>query len=264
MGAVPLKITFLGSGTSQGVPVLACDCEVCRSTDLRDKRLRSALLVESPTTTLVIDTGPDFRQQLLKTQTRQLDAVLFTHEHKDHLAGLDDVRAFNFRQQSDMPLYCSASVETAIRRDFYYAFSDNPYPGVPKLSPIRIDKSTPFRVGDIHVQPIEVWHHKMPVFGFRFGDFCYITDANRIESEELDKMYDLNTLVVNALRIQPHISHFNLNEALTLAEQLKPDRTFFTHISHYLGKHEDVSRILPDSCALAFDGLSFFVSGKEI
>jgi phosphoribosyl 1,2-cyclic phosphate phosphodiesterase len=262
MPAVPLKITILGSGTSQGVPVLACKCEVCLSQDLRDKRLRSSILVESPTTTLVVDTGPDFRQQLLKNGTERLDAVLFTHEHKDHMAGLDDVRAFNFSQASDMPLYCSESVEGAIRRDFYYAFSDNPYPGVPKLNPVRIHKDESFWIGDIHVQPVMVWHHKMPVFGFRFGDFCYITDANRIDDEELQKMKGLNFLVINALRVQEHISHFNLKQALEVVDTLKPAKTFFTHISHYLGLHEKVSQALPTSTALAFDGLSFFVSGR--
>ncbi len=252
--AIPLKITFLGTGTSQGVPVIACDCEVCTSTNSKDKRLRSSILVETAHTRVVIDTGPDFRQQMLREQVKNLDAVLFTHEHKDHVAGLDDVRAFNFAQKTDMPLYCTPQVETALRREFHYAFAEKKYPGVPNLE-LKTIGLEPFQIGDVHIIPIQVMHHRLPVLGFRIGDFCYVTDANYIAPEELQKMEGAKTIALNALRLEPHVSHFNLAEAVSLIRHLAPEEAWFTHISHYLGRHEEVSQSLPKGMQLAYDGL---------
>ena len=253
-----IRLTFLGTGTSQGVPVIACQCEVCTSEDTRNQRLRSSVLIQSETTTVVIDTGPDFRQQMLKAKPQRLDAVVFTHEHKDHVAGLDDVRAFNFKQKQDMPLYCTAQVETALRREFHYAFAEHKYPGVPNLEFRRIENK-PFKVGDLEFIPIQVLHHRLPVFGFRIGDITYITDANAIEPAELEKVKGSKVLILNALRIASHVSHFNLTEAINLAEYIAAEQTYFTHISHYLGLHETVSQSLPDSVALAVDGMEIWV-----
>jgi len=253
-----IRLSFLGTGTSQGVPVIACHCVVCSSLDHRDQRLRSSVMIQSETTTVVIDTGPDFRQQMLRAKPERLDAVVFTHEHKDHVAGLDDVRAFNFKQNQDMPLYCTERVETALRREFHYAFDEHKYPGVPNLEFRRI-KNSPFMVGDLEFIPIQVLHHRLPVLGFRIGDLTYITDANAIEPSELEKVKGSRVLVLNALRIAPHVSHFNLKEAINLAEYINAKQTYFTHISHYLGLHESVSQSLPDSIALAEDGLQISV-----
>ncbi len=249
-----LTITFLGTGTSSGIPMIACDCEVCTSTDKHDNRLRSSILVQSAHTTLVVDTTPDFRYQLLRTNTRHLDAVLFTHPHKDHMAGLDDIRAFNFISQKAMNIYANSLTEEAVRRDFYYAFTDTKYPGVPELNLITIDES-PFVIGDIPVQPIQVMHHKMPVFGFRFNDFTYITDANKIDELEKQKIKGSKVLVLNALRKKAHISHFTLDQAVALALELEVPEVYFTHISHQLGKHEDINHELPPHIRLAYDGL---------
>jgi phosphoribosyl 1,2-cyclic phosphate phosphodiesterase len=255
----PLKITFLGTGTSQGVPVIACHCEVCKSTNPKDQRLRSSILIESPETTLVIDAGPDFRQQMLRAGVQKLDAVVMTHEHKDHLAGLDDVRAFNFKQQVDMPVYCTPSVETALRREFHYAFSEKKYPGVPEITPITIHPQQPFSLGDLWIEPVEVMHHKLPVLGFRIGKFTYITDAKTIADAELEKIKGSTHLVLNALRIKPHLSHLNLDEALVLMDQLKPSHGYFIHMSHLLGLHDVINQDLPSHIQLAFDGLSIEV-----
>jgi phosphoribosyl 1,2-cyclic phosphate phosphodiesterase len=249
-----LTITFLGTGTSTGIPMIGCDCDVCGSTDSRDKRLRSSIMVQSATTTLVVDTTPDFRYQMLRLNVRHLDAVLFTHPHKDHIAGLDDVRAFNFFMQKPMEVYANTLTEEALRRDFYYAFAETKYPGVPEIELITIDE-TPFQVGDIPVQPIMVWHHKMPVYGFRFHDFTYITDANRIDEEEKEKIRGSKILVINALRKAPHISHFSLEEAISLVDELNIPEAYFTHISHQLGFHEQVNAALPQHIRLAYDGL---------
>lgn len=250
----PLKITFLGTGTSSGVPMIGCDCEVCTSSDKKDNRLRSSILVQSPTTTLVVDTGPDFRYQMLRQKIKHLDAVVFTHPHKDHLAGLDDIRAFNFFSKKPMELYADSLTEEAVRRDFHYAFSDTKYPGLPELSFNTITLE-PFVVGDIPIVPVMVWHMKMPVLGFRFGKFTYITDANRIEEGEKEKIRGSELLVLNALRKQKHISHFSLEEAIEMAQELKMPVTYFTHISHQLGRHSDIEAELPDGIHLAYDGL---------
>lgn len=250
----PLKITFLGTGTSTGVPMIACPCDVCASTDTHDKRLRSSILVESPTTTVVVDTTPDFRYQMLRAQVRKLDAVIFTHPHKDHLAGLDDVRAYNFFQRRPMDLYANEMTQEAIVREFPYAFADTRYPGIPELRLNRIHEE-PFTIGDIDITPIQVWHMKMPVLGFRFGDFTYITDANRIEDHQREKIRGSRQIVLNALRHEKHLSHFSLNEAIDEVRYLRVPQAWFTHISHQLGKYADINPSLPPGMQLAYDGL---------
>ncbi len=234
--------------------MIACTCEVCTSTDPHDKRLRSSIMVQSENTVLVVDTTPDFRYQMLRTGTSHLDAVLFTHPHKDHIAGLDDIRAFNFFTKKAINIYANALTEEAIRRDFYYAFADNRYPGVPEMNMTTIDESF-FFVGDIPVQPVQVLHHKMPVFGFRFGDFTYITDASKIEDHEKEKIKGSKVLVLNALRKETHVSHFTLADAVNMAMELEVPEVYFTHISHQLGKHEDINSELPQHIRLAYDGL---------
>lgn len=238
--------------------MVACDCAVCRSDDMRDKRLRTSILVQSATTTFVVDTTPDFRYQMLRIQNKKLDAVLYTHPHKDHIAGLDDVRAYNYIQQKSMDIYANTLTEEALRREYYYAFSDTKYPGVPQLNLNTIDEQL-FYIGDIPVIPIVVWHLKMPVYGFRFGDFTYITDANRIDADELAKVRGSKLMVVNALRKQAHLSHFTLSEAVTLVQELGVPEAYFTHISHQLGKYTDVSQELPVGIHLAYDGLQLHV-----
>jgi phosphoribosyl 1,2-cyclic phosphate phosphodiesterase len=248
----PLKITFLGTGTSSGVPMIGCECEVCRSGDIKDNRLRSSILVQSAKTTLVVDTGPDFRYQMLREKIKHLDAVVFTHAHKDHLAGLDDVRAFNFFSKKQVDIYADTHTELAIRRDFYYAFADHKYPGIPDLN-IHSINLEPFVVGDIPITPILVWHLKMPVLGFRFGKITYITDANQIDESEKDKIRGSEVLVVNALRKQKHISHFTLDEAIELASELSVPTAYFTHMSHQMGLHADIEAELPENIHLAWD-----------
>lgn len=244
----------MGTGTSSGVPMIACDCQVCSSSDKKDKRLRSSILVQSATTTLVVDTGPDFRYQMLRAQVKNLDAVLFTHPHKDHLAGLDDVRAFNYLLQRPIDVYADSLTEEAVRRDFYYAFTDTKYPGIPELNMHTINME-PFVVGDIPVIPVQVWHMRMPVLGFRFGDFTYITDANRIDAAEREKIKGSQVLVLNALRREKHISHFTLDEAVEVIRELGIPQAYLTHISHQLGLHAEVEASLPAGIHLAYDGL---------
>jgi phosphoribosyl 1,2-cyclic phosphate phosphodiesterase len=250
----PLTITFLGTGTSTGVPMIACECEVCRSTDPKNKRLRPSIMVESPETTIVIDTTPDFRYQMLRKNVKNVDAILFTHPHKDHIAGLDDVRAFNFFNQRKMEIYANSLTEEALKREFGYAFSDKKYPGVPDLNLNTIDHE-PFMIGDIPIVPVQVWHMKMPVLGFRFGKFTYVTDANRIDADERDKIRGSSVFVVNVLRRQQHVSHFSLGEAIELVEDLKVPQVYFTHISHQLGLHQAIEQELPENVHLAYDGL---------
>ncbi len=254
----PLTITFLGTGTSSGVPMIACGCEVCTSSDEKDKRLRSSILVQSAKTTIVVDTTPDFRYQMLRENVKKLDAVLFTHSHKDHIAGLDDIRAFNFFNKTAVNVFADEHTQSAIKTEFHYVFAEHRYPGIPEIILHKIN-AAPFLVGDIPVIPIKVWHHKMPVLGFRFGDFTYITDANRIEELEKEKIKGSKILVLNALRNKKHISHFTLQEASEVGDELKIPQTFFTHISHQLGKNEDVNNTLPLGKALAFDTLKFQV-----
>lgn len=244
----------MGTGTSSGVPMIACDCQVCSSPDKKDKRLRSSILVQSAATTLVVDTGPDFRYQMLRAKVKNLDAVLFTHPHKDHLAGLDDVRAFNYLLQRPIDVYADSLTEEAVRRDFYYAFTDTKYPGIPELNMHTINME-PFVVGDIPVIPVQVWHMRMPVLGFRFGDFTYITDANRIDAAEREKIKGSQVLVLNALRREKHISHFTLDEAVEVIRELGIPQAYLTHISHQLGLHAEVETSLPAGIHLAYDGL---------
>jgi len=250
----PIKITFLGSGTSAGVPMIACDCEVCTSTDKKDTRLRPSIMVQSLTTTIVVDTTPDFRYQMLREKVKKLDAILFTHPHKDHIAGLDDVRAFNFFYKPVMEIYSTSMTEVAIKREFPYVFTEEKYPGVPVIN-LNTITNEPFMIGDIPIQPIMVWHLKMQVLGFRFGKFVYITDANRIEESEKEKIKGSEVLVLNALRKQHHISHFTLAEAIDVVQELKIPKAYFTHISHQLGRHEEIEAELPDGIHLAYDGL---------
>jgi phosphoribosyl 1,2-cyclic phosphate phosphodiesterase len=251
-----LTFTFLGTGTSGGIPMIACPCEVCSSPDKKDKRLRSSLLVRSATTTIAIDAGPDFRYQMLRANVRQLDAIVFTHPHKDHVAGLDDVRAYNFFSGKPMEVYANEMTQAVLIREFPYAFADTKYPGVPEIKLNTIDEE-PFIVGDIPITPIMVWHMKMPVMGFRFGDFTYITDANRIDPDQINKILGSKIITLNTLRKEKHISHFNLEEGISMSKQLKAEKTYFTHMSHQMGRHEDINRELPGNVELAYDGLVF-------
>lgn len=255
MSYPPVKITFLGTGTSSGVPMIGCNCEVCTSADKKDKRLRSSILVQSKTTTLVVDTTPDFRYQMLRANVKHLDAVVFTHPHKDHIAGLDDVRAYNFFSHKPMEIFANSLTEEALRREFIYAFAENKYPGIPKLN-INAITTEPFTVGDIPIIPVVVYHLKMPVLGFRFGNFTYITDANFIDENEKQKIKGSEIIVLNALRKEKHISHFSLNEAAAIATELHISKTFFTHISHQMGTHVAVNKSLSPDMQLAYDGLT--------
>lgn len=249
-----MKITFLGTGTSQGVPLIGCTCSVCKSSDPKDNRLRSSVMIEYKNTNIVIDTGPDFRQQMLREKVTKLDAVVFTHEHKDHTAGLDEVRAFNFINQMVMPVYATERVQEALKREFAYIFADLDYPGIPKIKLHTINDDA-FVVGDMQIQPINVLHYKLPVKAFRIGNFTYITDANFISAEEKEKIKGSEVVVINALRRNEHISHFTFQEAIDLANELGAKKTYFTHISHQLGLHQEVTLELPNHIELAYDGL---------
>ncbi len=251
-----MKITFLGTGTSQGVPVIACGCEVCKSLDFRDKRLRTAIQVEIDGQSFIIDTGPDFRQQMLREDIKRVDAVIFTHAHRDHTAGLDDVRAYNFLQSMDMPVYGTQAVLDQLKIEYAYAFAIDAYPGIPRLLLNLINESN-FTINGINIIPLPVLHLKMPVTGFRFENFSYITDANYIPEETFEKLKGTEVLVLNALQIEPHVSHFNLKEALKMVERIQPSKTYFTHISHKLGLHAAIEKSLPESIFLGYDGLNF-------
>jgi phosphoribosyl 1,2-cyclic phosphate phosphodiesterase len=249
-----VTITFLGTGTSQGVPVIACNCEVCTSEDPKDKRLRSSILIEADEKVIVIDTGPDFRSQMLRAHVQHLDAVIFTHEHKDHIAGLDDIRAFNYRQQGPIDVYADLRVQGALKREFHYIFDDIKYPGIPEINMHTINMEN-FSIGNAVFTPIEVMHYRLPVLGFRINDFTYITDAKTISEKEKEKIKGTKILVVNALQKQMHISHLTLDEAIVFAHEIGAAKTYFTHIGHRLGKHRDISRELPPNIELAYDGL---------
>lgn len=249
-----MTVTFLGTGTSQGVPIICCECAVCKSNNPKDNRLRSSILIESETTKVVIDSGPDFRQQLLRRDLKSLDAVVFTHEHKDHIAGLDEVKAFNYFNKMRMPVYATERVQSALKREFAYIFSDDKYPGIPEIDLYTVTDE-PIKIKDITLLPIDVVHFKMPVKAYRINNFTYITDANYISDLEKEKIKGSEIIVVNALRREPHLSHFTFNEAINLMEELKPKKAYFTHISHQLGLHNDVSKELPSFIELAYDGL---------
>ncbi|HEX5025575.1 MAG TPA: MBL fold metallo-hydrolase [Agriterribacter sp.] len=255
-----IKITFLGTGTSSGVPMIGCDCPVCTSTDQKDKRLRSSILVQSEHTNIVVDSGPDFRYQMLRAGIKRLDAVIYTHPHKDHVAGLDDVRGFNYFMQKPMEIYGNEMTLEVIIREFPYAFTEQKYPGAPNIH-INTISTEPFRVNDLVITPILVWHMQMPVLAFRFGKFTYITDANRIEDSSKEKISGTEVIVLNALRKEKHISHYNLAEAVREVQDMKIPKAYFTHISHQLGKHADVSKELPEGIHLAYDELSIELQG---
>lgn len=250
-----MKITFLGTGTSQGVPVIACKCKVCQSRNSKDKRLRTSILINYNNKNIVVDTGPDFRQQMLTNKVDQLDAVLFTHEHKDHIAGLDDIRAFNYQSKSDMPVYATEQVQVGLKKEFHYIFSNFQYPGIPKVELNTIQNFKPFALFNKTIVPIEVMHYKLPVTAFRIDNFTYITDANFISESEKEKIKGTEILIVNALRREEHISHFTLQQALDLIAEIKPKQAYLTHISHLLGSHDEVSLELPKNVSIAYDGL---------
>ena len=249
-----MKVTFLGTGTSQGVPVIGSDDPVCLSLDYRDKRLRTSILIEDQEQVFVIDTGPDFRQQMLREKVKRLDAVIFTHQHKDHTAGLDDIRSFYFRQKKDMPVYAKEDVIAQLKMEFAYMFAEHKYPGVASLD-IHPITNQAFTIGKTTFNPIEVLHYKLPIFGFRIHDFTYITDAKYIEDSELEKIKGSKVLVLNALQKEKHISHLTLDEALAIVEKVKPEKAYFTHISYKLGFHAEVEKELPPNVHLAYDGL---------
>jgi phosphoribosyl 1,2-cyclic phosphate phosphodiesterase len=249
-----MKVTFLGTGTSQGVPIIACECEVCISADTKDKRLRSSVLVETENINFIIDTGPDFRYQMLREGVKKLDAVVFTHEHKDHIAGFDDIRGFNWKTQMPMEVYATPDVEIALKRDFHYAFAEKRYPGVPSLN-LHVLDNAPFSIGDLELTPIEVLHYKLPVFGYRVGDFSYVTDVNFISEEEKHKLKGSKVLVLSALRQSDHISHYSLEQAIEVAREIGAEQTYFTHMSHQIGLHSEVDAQLPAGMNLAYDRL---------
>jgi len=249
-----MKVTFLGTGTSQGIPVIACNCEVCKSSNPKDSRLRTSVLIETDNQTIVIDTGPDFRQQMLRENVQKLDAIVFTHQHKDHVAGMDDVRAFNYKLKKDMDVYCTAEVEKALIREFPYVFSSYKYPGVPAVKIHKITNEK-FNIGGVNILPIEALHYKLRVFGYRIKDFVYLTDISEISEKEKEKMKGAEVIVLDALRKSPHISHLSLNQAVELLEQLRPKKAYLIHISHLMGLHNEVEKELPDFIKPSFDGL---------
>lgn len=257
-----LNIVFLGTGTSQGVPVIGCDCEVCLSNQKKDKRLRSSILITSDKgTQITIDAGPDFRTQMLNENVKYLDAILVTHAHRDHVSGLDDVRSYNYLQQCSMPIFANQYAVKSIKNEFSYAFSNVKYPGLPEfdLQEVDIDKDSTIKIKELEITPIEVMHFKLPILAYRIGDFAYITDAKTISEKEKQKLKGVKHLVVNALRKEEHFSHFSLGEALNLIEELQPEKAYLTHISHFLGFHQEINRELPSNVQLAFDGLKIRV-----
>ena len=253
-----MKITFLGTGTSQGVPVIACDCNTCTSEDPRDSRLRTSLLLQAGDLNIVFDAGPDFRQQMLAVKLTRLDGIVLTHEHKDHIAGMDDVRAFNYKSQDAIDIYAEERVQKAVRREFSYVFAEYQYPGIPKMR-LNDIAAFPFKIRDLELIPLRLFHYRLPILGFRVGDFAYITDANYIPEETKEKLIGVKYLVINALRKEKHISHFSLMEAMNYISEIAPRKAFITHISHQMGRHEDVSGELPAGVMLAYDGLGLDV-----
>ncbi len=254
-----MKITFLGTGTSQGVPVIGCQCKTCLSENKKNSRLRSSILIQNEDTNIVIDAGPDFRYQILRSGITSLDGILITHGHKDHVGGLDDIRAFNYQQKKAMNVYAANFAFPDLHREFHYAFDKNRYPGTPQINLVEVDES-PFNINGIEIQSILVQHYNNPVFGYRIENFTYITDANFISTKELKKVEGSEIIVLNALRKEKHISHFNLEEAVQLLKELKPKKAYLTHIGHLMGTYEEVSKELPDFINLAYDNLQFEVN----
>ena len=263
MNCPALTITFLGTGTSSGIPMLACNCEVCTSNNSLDKRLRSSIMVQSATTTIVVDTTPDFRYQMLREKVDKLDAIIYTHPHKDHIAGLDDIRGYNYFQKKAIDVYANELTQKALKNEFHYIFAEEKYPGLPEINLHTLQEDA-FMVGDIRVTPIKVWHLHMPVLGFRFGNFTYVTDANRIEPLEKNKIIGSEALVLNALRHKQHLSHFTLGEAIALSDELKIPKTYFTHISHQLGLHNEIAETLPENKFLSYDGLTLHLPASVL
>lgn len=253
-----MRVVFLGTGTSTGVPMIGCHCEVCTSENPKDKRTRTSLYVESSSTKVVFDTGPDFRMQMLANRLEDLDAVVFTHNHKDHTAGLDDIRPINHLKGKVIDVYAETNVQETLQREYAYIFKEKDYPGIPQIRMNTIS-TDPFSIGDIDFMPIRVWHMHLPVLGFRMGEFTYITDANRIEPAEIEKIKGSKVLVLNALRHTAHYSHFSLKEALKIIEIVQPEQAFLTHISHHLGLHVTQQALLPKGVSLAYDGLEWVV-----
>ncbi|MDD2488605.1 MAG: MBL fold metallo-hydrolase [Bacteroidales bacterium] len=255
-----LKIVFLGTGTSQGVPLIGCHCEVCSSKDLKDKRLRSSCLIESSEGTIItIDSGPDFRQQMLIYNVDRLDGILVTHSHRDHISGLDDVRSYNYLQSGAMPIFGNEIALKEIQSAFSYAFTESKYPGLPTFNLFPVDKNKTFLIKELEIIPIEVMHYKLPILGYRIHNFAYITDAKTISDKEKEKLKGIDFLVVNALRKEEHFSHFTLNEALNFIEEISPKQAYLTHISHLLGLTKDMEKELPKNVSLAYDGLTIVV-----
>lgn len=249
------KFIFLGTGTSQGVPTIGCKCDVCTSSNTKDKRLRSSVYIEYEGLKVVIDAGPDFRQQLLRENIDYLDAVILTHNHKDHTGGLDDVRAFNYLYNKDFPLYAENYVFDSLKKEYYYVFAENKYPGIPEFE-INTISNIEFYIKGIKITPIRAFHNKLPVLGYRIGDIAYITDASFIPEEEFQKLKGLKLFVINAVRIEKHLSHFSLPEAIEVCQKVKAEKSYITHISHQMGKHDDI--VLPPRIELSFDGLKLF------
>ncbi len=249
-----MRITFLGTGTSQGVPVIACDCKTCSSTDKKDKRLRTSLLIETGEFNIVIDAGPDFRQQMLRENVRQLDAILLTHEHKDHIGGMDDVRAYNYKSRKAIDIYGDERVHRAVRREYPYVFAEHKYPGIPMMN-LKIIDDRPFYIRDVKIIPVKVYHHRLPIYGFRIGDLAYITDANYIPENSISLLRGVKYFIINALRKEKHLTHFCLSEAVSIIGEVSPLRAFVTHIGHQLGLYAEVMKELPDNIELGYDGL---------
>jgi len=250
-----LKITFLGTGTSQGIPVIACSCNTCQSKDPKDKRLRTSLMIETQGKAFVIDSGPDFRQQMLRENVRNLDAILFTHEHKDHIAGMDDVRAFNYINKKPIDIYAEKRVQEAIKREYSYVFAEQKYPGIPQIN-LYLIKNYEFEIDGVKFLPIRARHLRLPIFGFRIGDFTYFTDVNYIPQKEKEKIKGTKHLVINALRKKKHISHYNIEEALKIIDEISPEKAYLIHISHLMGLYNEIQKVLPENVMLAYDGLT--------
>ena len=248
------SITFLGTGTSQGIPLIGCHCEVCDSTDPRDKRFRSSALIEYQGIKVVIDAGPDFRQQMLREDVRDLDAILLTHPHKDHTGGLDDVRAFNYITGKNMPIYCEPNVLESLKMEYSYAFREHKYPGVPEFE-VHTIGTDPFFINGVEIIPVRAMHYKLPVLGYRFGKLGYLTDANYISDEDIQKFRGVDVFVINTIRREKHISHFSLDEALDVARRVGTRQTYLTHLSHQIEKHSELSLFLPDGVTPAYDTL---------